>query len=100
MIPDRLLLRAEAACRRAVNSWGQEPQLRQAQEEAAELIAAINRLTRCRAGAWDQVVEETADVILCLLQLRSIVGAHSVDELLEKKLIRLEDRLSNSGKRP
>lgn len=92
MIPPDLLPRAESACAGAVLAWGEEPQYRQCQEECGELIAAINRMARGRDGAREQVIEETADVILCVLQLRLMLGV-AVDDRLSLKLERLEARV-------
>lgn len=97
MIPPHLLPRAQAACSAAINLWGQEPQFRQVQEEAAELIAAINRMLRQRPEGWAQSVEEAADVALCLVQLRMMLGPE-VDRMIEVKLARLEQRIAECGK--
>lgn len=93
LIPREIVARAEAACCLAVVQWGAEPQYRQAQEECAELIAAINRMERGRPLSREQAEEEAADVILCLLQLRLMLGP-GVDERLKEKLERLEKRLN------
>lgn len=95
LIPSELLARAEKACAGAVVQWGSEPQYRQVQEECAELIAAINRFARERVGSREAVIEETADVILCLLQMRLMLGV-AVEDRLSLKLERLELRVAAS----
>lgn len=93
MIPATLLNRTQSAALAAIQTWGQEPQLRQCQEELNELAAAINRMLRGRPDGWTQVVEETADVFVCLVQLRLMLGAE-VDAVIERKLARLEARIA------
>lgn len=95
LIPGDLLARAEKACAGAIVAWGSEPQYRQVQEECAELIAAINQMARGRDGSREAVIEETADVILCLLQMRLMLGV-AVEDRLSLKLERLEARVQAS----
>jgi NTP pyrophosphatase (non-canonical NTP hydrolase) len=95
MIPAPLLPRAQSACAAAVKTWGQEPQFRIAQEELCELAAAISRLLRGRPEGWEQACEEAADVALCLLQLRIMLGSE-VDRMIELKLARLEARVADA----
>jgi len=95
LIPSNLTARAESAAHLAISTWGQEKQLRMAQEEMGECIAAINRLARGRAEGWEQATEEVADVAICLVQLRMMLG-EEVDRKLEEKLARLESRLAEA----
>ena len=55
-----------------IEKEGEKPQIRQAQEELAELIVALSHLCRDRKGAADEVAEEMADVEIIMLQLRKI----------------------------
>ena len=77
--------------RAALDEWGHAAQLRQVQEECAELIAAINRAARGRGNA--NMIEEAGQVWLMLLQLREIIGherfAASVDAATRKTSERL-----------
>ena len=66
---------------------GYEHQIRQAQEECAELIAALNHFCRGRRGATDEVAEEMADVEILLLQLRKIL--ENDEEIVSWKNIKL-----------
>jgi NTP pyrophosphatase (non-canonical NTP hydrolase) len=68
------MLRAAEVARAAVERWGVEPQLRQTQEECAELIAAINRYTRGRDPEREHLLEEAGQVFVMLLQVREFVG--------------------------
>jgi len=81
----------------AVDKWGTEDQLRMAQEEAGELIAAINQYLRQRIPLLD-VAEEVADVLIMASQVAEIIDRSSpglVDSLLGQKLHRLRTRLGN-----
>jgi len=95
MIPSHLSARVRSACFGAISAWGQEPQFRQAQEEAGELVAAVNHMLRGRTGGFEEAVEETADLILCVAQLRLMLG-EEVDRKLEEKLGRLESRVAEA----
>lgn len=61
-------------CRQAVGKYGEEAQLRQAQEEAAELIVAINHYLRGRAFGLDDLVRELADMHIMMKQLEFILA--------------------------
>lgn len=71
---------------KAVQKWGNAPQLSQATEELAELIVAINHYRRGRADARE-VAEEVAD---CQLVMQ---------EVQQAKLKKLKRGL-NSGEKP
>lgn len=68
-------------------------QLSQTQEECAELIAAINRMRRNKAGSYKSVEEELADVCIMIAQCRVIIGEDHIDMLIAEKLARCEERL-------
>lgn len=53
-----------------VDFYGIEPQARQAMEESAELIQAINKVLRKKDDAKNHLAEEMADVFICLEQLK------------------------------
>ena len=74
--------------------WGKVAQYDQAIEEMAELIVAINKYKRkCLYGEYknnkaveDNLIEELADVSMCLEQLRSYMGEEKVDKKLDEKM--------------
>lgn len=94
--------------------YGYEAQSRQLIEEMAELTQAINKLWRCENGLIDQrvymlpevrrsihldnVVEEIADVEICLEYVKYLldITAEEVDEVkatkVERELNRIADR--------
>lgn len=76
----------------AIRQWGVEKQLRQAQEECGELVAAINQYIRGTRRA-EHVVTEIADVQIMVEQLIKVFGQAEVASERHKKLTRLEDRL-------
>jgi len=59
----------EVTLRKVINKFGKEAQCRQAMEECAELIQAVNKNLRS-AGAKENLIEEMADVGIMLDQLR------------------------------
>jgi NTP pyrophosphatase (non-canonical NTP hydrolase) len=93
-VADPRRARLLAACKRAVAAWGLTSQLRQAQEECGELVAAVNQADRGREGAVDKLAEEIADVTIMMAQARIIVGGALVDRWIDRKLERLEGRLA------
>ena len=91
----------------AESLWGKVAQYDQAIEEMAELIVAINKYKRkCLYGEYknnkaveDNLVEELADVTMCLEQLRNYAGEEKVykrlDEKMEKFLGQIEEMKKN-----
>lgn len=84
--------------------YGYEPQSRQCIEEMAELTQAINKLWRKRnfggndrqiAEAEDAVLDEMADTLIMLWQLKYLLGfgegplAKRIEEKLKRQLKRM-----------
>lgn len=87
-------MRTEELLALKIKKEGTEPQIRQAQEECAELITALNHFCRGRRGSRDEVAEEMADVEILLLQLRKIFkNDEAVALWKEKKLRKLAGEL-------
>lgn len=87
------LIAVQRVAAEAVSRWGVEPQLRQVQEECAELIAAINRDAR-RPGARANLLEEAGQAFLMLLQVREIVGHKDFDLAVRAAEIKTRERLA------
>jgi hypothetical protein len=87
----------EALYIRAMVAFGVPSQMRMAQEECAELIASINRLDRERCSV-QHVINEVADVVIMLEQVRRIVGPELVDRAVQVKLARLERTIAKAEK--
>ena len=71
----------------AVRHFRAGNQDRKAIEECSELIKAI-----CK-GYTENIIEETADVMIMCEQLKLIYGAEEVDKVYKKKLERLARRM-------
>lgn len=81
----------------SIIKYGEEPQCRQAMEECAELIQAINKCIRYpdRKDCHNNLIEEIADVEIMLYQLKVIFNV-SDDEVFEvkvQKAVRERERL-------
>jgi NTP pyrophosphatase (non-canonical NTP hydrolase) len=77
----------------ARTAWGDASQMRMAQEECGELVAAINRFDRGRITN-EQLAEEIADVIITVMTAKLIVGPSLIDSAIESKIYRLRDLIS------
>lgn len=64
-------------------------------EEAAEYTVALNKLRRGNTNAYDDIKEEVADVIVIALQLRELLGADKIDEIIHEKIDRQLHRIQN-----
>lgn len=91
LVNDRLW----SACTQAVSLWGSEEQWRIVQEECCELGADINRFHRGRIDV-EKLAEEVADVTIMMVQARLMLGHAVVDAAVERKLARLEKRITES----
>lgn len=88
--------------RGAIEEWGKQPQVDMAIEEMSELTKALLKerraLHRDDPEAWKEAVanisEETADVIIMLMQLLEIFeNRDDVQRAIDYKVDRLADRL-------
>lgn len=68
---------------------GLAQQMRQCQEEAAELIVAINHVIRGRKGSQENLHEEIADCLIIFAQLITQLDATLIAKLANKKLKKL-----------
>lgn len=78
--------------RRTLKKWGEQAQFDQVIEECAELTTALLHYRRDKTAA-STVIDEMADVILMLGQLRWMFGAEEVECALERKRAKLEGLL-------
>lgn len=87
---------------KAEELWGLIAQYDQAIEEMGELIVAINKYKRkCLYGEYqgnnkviEDLIEEIADVKMCLEQLSYYVGEDNVDRVLDQKMGKLQDEIA------
>lgn len=66
-------------------------------EEAAEFTVALNKLRRGNTDAYDNIKEEVADVLVIALQLRELLGAERIDEIIHQKVDRQLSRIQNEN---
>lgn len=83
----------------AQERWGVPAQIDITIEEMAELIQALVKHRRNAIGCFSlensaHVVEEIADVLVMVSQLRFIFGSDLVDAVVQQKIERLADRLA------
>jgi NTP pyrophosphatase (non-canonical NTP hydrolase) len=78
--------------RKAISLYGKEYQIWKAIEEMAELNNAIAKLRQNRVTN-EEVCEEIADVYIMMIVLSNMFGIDNVNNQIESKLKRLEERL-------
>lgn len=81
----------------ALELFGREAQLRQTQEEAAELIVAINHYLRGNATGFEEMLEEITHIKIMIGQLEVVIGKSYAKDVIgkamDKELTRLENRI-------
>ncbi len=99
-------LTAKQVCRKAVIKYGDDEQMRIAQEECAELIQAISKCHRygLHGEHLQNLIEEMADVVICIEQLKVILKAAGIDEsefddMVDRKIARIEKRLESGDEK-
>lgn len=70
------------------NYYGFTSQADMLTEEAAEFTVALNKLRRGHSDAYENIKEEVADVLVVAFQLRKLLGAEEIDEIMEEKIDR------------
>ena len=78
---------------KAIDTWGQMPQINMVNEECGELITSLARYLRGRATEED-VITEVADVAIMMEQMAVLFGKEKFEEEKERKLQRLKERLA------
>ena len=81
---------------KAIETYGQDPQIWMTIEEMSELGNALAKYRRNRVTKSD-ICEEIADVLIMCIQMSKIFGEERVKQMFEDKLIRLKERLSRYG---
>ena len=81
--------------RRAIDTWGQMPQINMVYEETGELSTALARFLRGRADSYD-VITEVVDVWIMMEQMAVLFGKEKFEEEKERKLQRLKERLDKA----
>lgn len=91
---------------KAEELWGLVAQYDQAIEEMGELIVAINKYKRkCLYGEYngnskiiDNLIEEIADVKMCIEQLEGFVGEANVERVLDQKMQKFMGQIAEMTK--
>ncbi len=73
----------------AINTWGNDAQILKAKEECLEFVLVCLYHEQGRATD-SEVIDEAADALITLRQVRLILGPALVDAAIERKLKRLE----------
>lgn len=84
---------------RVIGFYGKKAQTMIHMEECAELIQAISKMDRYGGDAeYENLVEEMADVLICLQQLQMIyeIPDHMIQGLVYQKCARQEARMHES----
>lgn len=79
---------------KAIDTWGQMPQINMVNEECGELITSLARYLRGR-DTVDDVITEIADVSIMMEQMAVLFGKEQFEKEKERKLQRLKERLEN-----
>ena len=82
---------------RVLNTFGIANQTIMLEEECAELLHAVAKMKRGRAGKED-IITELADVSIMVEQMAFFYGWEDYKEEKERKLTRLEDRINHHTK--
>jgi NTP pyrophosphatase (non-canonical NTP hydrolase) len=82
---------------KAIETWGIDAQLEMVIEECLELALALQKLKRLRGDMTQKeknVIDEIADVKIMIKQAEKIFGSEPVNERVDFKMNRLNERLS------
>ena len=98
-------MRVEIPCQsRVIGFYGPDAQSMVHMEECAELIQAISKMRRNPNNeTYENLVEEAADVLICIEQIQEIyeIPDHHLQQVIEKKCARQEERMNESlGRNP
>jgi NTP pyrophosphatase (non-canonical NTP hydrolase) len=67
--------------KKAIETYGEEPQIRQCMEECAELISAIADYAESEEMDTDNIIEEMADVLIMCKQVELIVKDYAMEPI-------------------
>ena len=93
--------------RRVISFYGPDAQAMVHMEECAELAQAVSKMRRIRncggddTEAYYNLVEEMADVLVCLEQMREMYGIfdREIQAVVDKKCLRQEARMRDAARR-
>ena len=85
-------------CRKIAEHYGESAQLSILQEECAELIQAVSKIRRCVPNAYDNYIDEIADVSIMIEQMISFMDNEDKNALYQKINEKLERQLDRIAK--
>lgn len=88
----------EAAIGQIVRHYTCDQQMYTAVIECAEFIQAVCKCKQGKKGAFENLKEEIADVLIMAEQMRQYIGAETVDKIINAKLQRQLDRIMAEGR--
>lgn len=90
--------KVDEVCSKALAKFGPEAQLHVMMEECAEFIVAANHSYRKRPDCLNEIIEEAADVQICMWQMQILISRMGRQEdfidMINAKLARLEERIN------
>lgn len=87
-------------CKRALETWGEAPQMMQCIEEMAELTKEILKNINRKKDNVAEIIEEAADVEIMLEQLKANYKIEEqVAQYKADKLLKIEQRLNEWDKK-
>ncbi len=84
----------EQALQLFAKTYSQESQIQMAFGECGEFVTLAGRMAQGRASD-EEFVDEIADNILMMAQMRKIFGEEAVDKRVKFKIDRLKNRIDN-----
>ena len=81
----------------AMDAWGFRAQARVLQEECGELIVAVSHCLRGRDNGTKEIVEELADVYIMVGQMIEYLGSDVIEHMVNCKLDRVKEKLTNGN---
>lgn len=87
----------DAICEQAVTTWGAGHQAIKTCEEMAELIVALAKRINDSPIEDEAIVDELADVSICLRQMILYFGVEDVVERIDYKIERLALAIENNS---
>lgn len=75
--------------------YGYESQMDMLCEECGEFVQARNKLRRSVPGAYDNCLEEIADIAIMIEQMKLICGSDRIEAIINAKLDRQIKRIND-----
>lgn len=83
--------------KRIADYYGYESQMDMLCEECGEFVQARNKLRRNVDGAYQNCLEEIADIAIMVEQMKLICGADRIEQIINEKLDRQIQRIKDES---